>query len=78
MLFVLDFFFFPRYYYAVFEFDSIAAADLIYLLLNGSHGPIMFDLRFIADSVEFNHQPHVIATTVFFKCLSVSTGYEDD
>lgn len=52
-----------RYYYAVFEFDSIATADTIYRIVDGPciHGPIVFDLRFIPDSVEFNSQPHDIA-----------------
>ena len=63
----------------MFEFDSIATADTIYRIVDGPciHGPIVFDLRFIPDSVEFNSQPHDIATKVLFKSSTVIRGYED-
>ncbi|KAJ3705211.1 hypothetical protein LUZ61_008916 [Rhynchospora tenuis] len=54
-----------RYYYAVVVCDSSATADYLYQTLDGTEflkTSNVFDLRFIADTMEFNHPPRDVAT----------------
>ncbi|KAJ4813268.1 Pre-rRNA-processing protein ESF1 [Rhynchospora pubera] len=54
-----------RYYYAVVVCDSSATADYLYQTLDGTEflkTSNVFDLRFIADTMEFNHPHRDVAT----------------
>lgn len=54
-----------RYYYAVVECDSSSTADYLYKTCDGvefERTSNKLDLRFIPDSMEFEHQPRDIAT----------------
>ncbi|XP_038884339.1 pre-rRNA-processing protein esf1 [Benincasa hispida] len=54
-----------RYYFAVVECDSIATADYLYKTCDGvefERSSNILDLRFIPDSMKFEHPPRDIAT----------------
>ncbi|CAH1421628.1 unnamed protein product [Lactuca virosa] len=54
-----------RYYFAVVVCDSVATADYIYRTCDGiefERSSNMLDLRFIPDSMEFEHPPRDVAT----------------
>ncbi|XP_021815404.1 pre-rRNA-processing protein esf1 isoform X2 [Prunus avium] len=56
-----------RYYYAVVECDSSATADYLYKNCDGvefERSSNKLDLRFIPDSMEFQHPPRDVATEV--------------
>ncbi|XP_073137627.1 pre-rRNA-processing protein esf1 [Henckelia pumila] len=54
-----------RYYFAVVKFDSSATADYLYKTCDGvefERSGNKLDLRFIPDSMKFEHQPRDVAT----------------
>ncbi|XP_074628281.1 ESF1 homolog [Acropora palmata] len=54
-----------KYYYAVMECDSPETAEVLYDGCDGKEFELsgnVLDLRYIPDDVEFNHEPHSVAT----------------
>lgn len=63
---------FFRYYYAVVDCDSIAAADYLYKSYDGiefERSSNKLDLRFIPDSMEFKHPPRDATTELIFAAI---------